>query len=555
MDYTISKGDTLSSIAQKNNTTVSALSSLNKITDPNKIIAGQSIKLPGTPTTQSTLPNTSLNAPINQPTATPPTINAGIIGTTPAIQLPTVNVSSYKDLPGGITENTLSDGTKSYVQYSKNADGSLTPREVPKPTENFALSQLAQLDQQKGQVQQYSEKNILEQLGIIQGLSGESQALTQAQEEEGVFRLKQEYKDIADRISARQAFLQEEYKAINASPMSFAARAGYESAIQARAESEILSLNAEAQAIAGRYDMAVDTAQRAVDAKYKPQKERLQLLKDQLEAIKPLLTEEQAQRAQKREQLIKQEERQYQKAEAEEKSVSEIAYTIAKNSAPQSLVNKALQAKTQKELMAIPGISNYLLSPVEKLDRDLKTLALRKARAELGTTSTQVSAKDIPLVVAQTEDKINRIKNLKKDSYALNASTGSLRAIAPGVPEVLDWRANVKNLLADLELDELGRVKVSGVTFGQLSNGEREAVGRAATAIKAAQVGEKGRFRMSEEEFVKNLNTIQKLTELDFERRVGVPFASFESQLKNVTEEEYADNLINGGNPYSAFEE
>ena len=43
----IQSGDTLSKLAKQNNTTVSALASLNNIEDVNKIYAGQSLKLPG----------------------------------------------------------------------------------------------------------------------------------------------------------------------------------------------------------------------------------------------------------------------------------------------------------------------------------------------------------------------------------------------------------------------------------------------------------------------------------------------------------------------------
>lgn len=48
--YTVVKGDTLSEIAQKYGTTVDTLVSLNGIKDPNLIITGQVLKLPGTTT-------------------------------------------------------------------------------------------------------------------------------------------------------------------------------------------------------------------------------------------------------------------------------------------------------------------------------------------------------------------------------------------------------------------------------------------------------------------------------------------------------------------------
>ena len=46
MDYTVAKGDTLSAIAQRNNTSVDSLAKTNNISNPNLINVGQKIKLP-----------------------------------------------------------------------------------------------------------------------------------------------------------------------------------------------------------------------------------------------------------------------------------------------------------------------------------------------------------------------------------------------------------------------------------------------------------------------------------------------------------------------------
>ena len=51
----VQSGDTLSKIAKQNNTTVSALASLNNIEDVNKIYSGQSLKIPRVDTTQDPL--------------------------------------------------------------------------------------------------------------------------------------------------------------------------------------------------------------------------------------------------------------------------------------------------------------------------------------------------------------------------------------------------------------------------------------------------------------------------------------------------------------------
>lgn len=64
--YTIKYGDTLSALATKNKTTVAELQRINKITDPNKIIAGQTLNFTEAPAVGSptTPPNTDINSPI-----------------------------------------------------------------------------------------------------------------------------------------------------------------------------------------------------------------------------------------------------------------------------------------------------------------------------------------------------------------------------------------------------------------------------------------------------------------------------------------------------------
>ena len=68
--YKVKSGDTLSQIAQANGTTVSELASLNGISNPNLIYAGQTLKLTGADTSASQPAATTPQAPA-APTATP----------------------------------------------------------------------------------------------------------------------------------------------------------------------------------------------------------------------------------------------------------------------------------------------------------------------------------------------------------------------------------------------------------------------------------------------------------------------------------------------------
>ena len=109
--YKIKSGDTLSQIAQANGTTVSELASLNGISNPNLIYAGQTLNLPGVDTT----PQQSA-APTPQATTTPTT--------------PTVTTSPYTKSDDVISKETKldevlnqkpGDFTSDYTEAAKQA--------------------------------------------------------------------------------------------------------------------------------------------------------------------------------------------------------------------------------------------------------------------------------------------------------------------------------------------------------------------------------------------------------------------------------------------------
>jgi len=400
MDYTIKQGDNLSTIAKANNTTVGALASLNKLSNPNKIIAGQTLKL-GVPTTNTNVANTAFNAPITQPQAVPPTINATTIGSQTPIQVPTT-------MPNNVPETM--------------------PATIS--TDNFAQSKLDSFPQlEKTDAQKFQESTIFDILRGTQETAGESAMLQAEQEKANVEGLKTQYKQIADKITARQAQLNQEYAKIGATPMSFAARSGYESAVRAAAESEIGALNAQAQAVAGDYEMAIQTAQRAVDAKYKPIMEKLEIQKAQLEAIKPLLARDEQKQAREMDYLLKQEERRYNKMIEEEKATQSLGLTLQQNQAPQSIINRVNQAKSVKEIMAIPGVSKYLLSQSDRLDIAIKSATLQEKRDAAVAAKTAKESGAITPAQAEIATDLRKEYNALEPVKSLDKSETDTKAI------------------------------------------------------------------------------------------------------------------------------
>lgn len=279
------------------------------------------------------LPNTNFNAPINNPVATPPVIDASTIGTTPTTKVPTQ-----------------------------------TGTPAPMLEQNFAASQITEIP--KTENQKFQERSVVDILGLTQDLSGKSAFQQQQEQQAGVFEKQKQFKEIADQITTRQAQLQQQKAQIGLTPMSFAAASGYENAIINAANSDILALNAQAQAVKGDYDLAIDTANRAVDAKYKPVQEKIDLIKSQLEAIQPLLTADEKKQSNEQLQRIKLEERAYNEKIAEEKEMKSLFITASQFQAPKSVLSQLQKLSNSDDPLAyfksVAIAAPYLTDPIER---------------------------------------------------------------------------------------------------------------------------------------------------------------------------------------------
>lgn len=251
-----------------------------------------------------------------------------------------VNVLNYKDNPDGTTTNYLSDGTTSTVSYTKNADGSLTPTEIPRvqpltaigtsplplptqpPTQipqtgNQAeqiLAQTAVADTEAQKASQSLSKGILE---LIPQLQGQTQELATQQRAVGLPAMKQNLQNLNNQILQKQAELNQDeirlaqsVQNIEDKPIAMEFITGQQQSVQRNAQiaralkaSEIGVLNATAIGMQGNIALAEQTAKQAVETKYAPYKEALETYKLQLEALTPLLNADEKKQA--REQEIK----------------------------------------------------------------------------------------------------------------------------------------------------------------------------------------------------------------------------------------------------------
>lgn len=296
-----------------------------------------------------------------------------------------------------------------------------------------------------------------------------------------------------------------------------------------------LGIAAQAAQAQGNVQMAQNYIDSAVEAKYEPLKAELDMRKWMLGRADKFAEGKQKEKFQLQMKDIEKQER-------EIAEVTNLSQNVIKNGAPQRIIDEVLglpEDATRDQLLAIPGIQPYLMSQGERLDLQLKrtnlasaSLKLQEARRTLATANMD-NPEENKLVKARYQDEIDALESLKGDTKSIAASAGRFRKAGPfRVDEAMDWRAGINTVLAGLTLDELGRVKAEGVTFGQLSNDERKAVGSAASALNSAMILDKqgqptGKFRMSEEMVEKQIDTILKYKKIDFEELTGQSIEDF----------------------------
>lgn len=229
----------------------------------------------------------------------------------------------------------------------------------------------------------------------LQNLTGEQQALGEAQKEAGVGQFKKQLQDINSQILKKQAELQQDDIRLIQSvqnleqqkiPMEFIT--GQQQSVQRDAQiaralkaSEIGILNASALATQGNIALAMETAQQAVDLKYAPYKEEIALYKSQLEALAPILSRDEKKQAREQELKADLALKDLDKRQKNDEALQNMLVTASSQNAPMDLLNRAKNAKTPSEAAMILGQYAGDYYAIEKMK-----LELNKLRG--GTTGT-----------------------------------------------------------------------------------------------------------------------------------------------------------------------
>lgn len=456
----------------------------------------------------------------------PSVVNSGNLQQTPKLVLPKAPTPTYGDV-GSAIDATVAD-TRAKIKSDQNQ---------------------AVLDAQK--VKDSNKESIFDLTQML----GDSGIMTeQAYKDQGVDVAKQQYDDYTNQIEAEDNALRRKLETLDKNPQGLFGGALQDE--KNRVERESLSKRADLAILQNasirKYDTARDIADRTVQLKLEPIKAKLDAYKFIYEENKDNFTTLEKRQY---EEQIKEDDRAYAKQEADLKEISDLSLDALQNGAPASVATQMRSAKTVEEAMKIGG--RY----IGAFERQLKSLQIQKLKSELlpnsdagdlvkingkdyirykdGTISEPVlpEASDTAVVVSRLDNKLSTLDKLLNPSVGLATSAGTLRG-AP-VPFLLkgkinDWRADAINVVQKLTVDELGRVKSDGVTFGALSNGERQAVGDAATALGAASLRDKegnptGKFKMSEKKVIQEFQKIYDGYALDFERRTGIKYSDYKN--------------------------
>lgn len=355
----------------------------------------------------------------------------------------------------------------------------------------------------------------------LQNLTGEKQALGEAQVASGVGQFKKQLQDINSQILKKQAELQQDDVRLIQSvqnleqqkiPMEFIT--GQQQSVQRDAQiaralkaSEIGILNASALATQGNIALAMETAQQAVDLKYAPYKEEIALYKSQLEALAPILSRDEKKQAREQELKANLALKDLDKRQANDKALQDILINASSQNAPVDLLNRAKNAKTPSEAAMILGQYAGDFYKTELLKQQISTEKAQRAKIYADMSASEIAAQ---------------------------------------TPEIDAWVANISS----------GKAKLSDVP-AKLKNGV--SIGLSKTTSLAPEVKAKIEAAQSTYDLAQELKTLQgkggavgfgwkksvfsKVPGIDEEPIAGTDRANYESKFRQLKDTLAASNL------------
>lgn len=309
MDYTVAKGDTLSAIAQRNNTSVDSLAKTNNISNPNLINVGQKIKLPSV---ISSMPS-EIKTGANFAQISSPQMNLqGTLQPKPQAPINTAPVMSYAQM----AQDSIN-----------NANQQSNPYEAERQSIVSQMKEQLGLLGDKGQ----DVQNLNEQYGVnankktVTDLSGQILALNNQKQ--------------IDKLNIGQT----------AGGLTESSAAGFSDQIDRQNAIKALTLNTQLQAAQGNLSLAQDSVQQMIDAKYGGIQSRIDTLKQFLDLNKDDLTRADKKAYDNQQTLLAAKQKDLDIAKKNDESIQNMVVNAASQGAPSDQLAKASKAKTPQE--------------------------------------------------------------------------------------------------------------------------------------------------------------------------------------------------------------
>ncbi len=338
----------------------------------------------------------------------------------------------------------------------------------------------------------------------------------------GIPELKTQFAEINSLMSTRLA----EYNALLSQnknkPVTMSSIIGSERAILDAKASDIGLLQAQAEGLKGRIQIAQDTANRAVDLKYSTIEARLNTYEAQLRALEPTLSKEEKQQALAQQVLLDQKKQEIADKKEKEKSIQNAMMDYFNAGGTDTKVTNAISsAKTVEEAQRLAGMQvAKTVQEDRSLDMQIKKAQLADIYDEManrGIEENEVkiikingidyvqnedgsfSVPVLPEVATEMQQEktieiVNLIKELKEDPYLTNA-VGPISSKLPTLKGgTADFQAKFNNLIAKIAIDNLNLLK------GPMSDKDIQFIKEQASALNLG---------MSEAGFKKELEKLE----------------------------------------------
>lgn len=399
--------------------------------------------------------------------------------------------------------------------------------------------------------------------GLLGELVGESEYASSLEKEAGLGEMTSQLSDIVGQMRAEEQLgsarlLQTEQDVVGTGVTKPFLSTRLSNTQRKNAINQLI-LGAKSSALQGQIGAANTAIDRAVNAKYEPMRQMLEVQKFNLGRVDDMVKQGRLDLTNAQKQKFNMQMGNIEKEEKDMDTASNLTNTILKNQPPQDIINKLNDAQSVAEINAIPGISSYLMSKEEKLGLELKKAQISKAwsdaaKSKAATEDKNMSTEALRQRKIETGTQLDLLSNMSQNKLGLVESVGTTRPGRTSFTRMIGlggsadrFRANAKTITSKATLNKLIDIKAQGATFGNLSDGERQEVAKSANALMGYAIYDKdgnstGKFKGNEKDVLREIHNLE-LAAFKSNIRSGGSVTSQTQHLADEVANEYTNSI------------